>query len=510
MIERLANEVGSIATVSRRVVPRAVLAIACGTAMLAGGTPLARAAERRAADIWMAGFARAVITPEQPMWMAGYAARDHRAEGKVHDLFVKVAALGEPAAMLVTLDLIGIDRGTSARICRRLEERYGLARDRVAINTSHTHCGPIFGETLSGMWDLSEEDRALQATHTRQVEDRIVECVGAALADRRPARVSWGRGTCSVGVNRRENKEADVSALRAAGRPLRGPVDHDVPILAIHEEDGAIRAAIFGYACHATVLGFDRWCGDYPGFACLEWERRHPGATAMFWAGCGGDQNPLPRRTLELAEAHGAKLADAVDAVLDEGALKPLSGSLDTRYAEVPLELAVIPDRGEWEKSLATGSVFVKRRARRLLEALDRDGRLDDRYRHYPVQVWRLGDDGPRWVFLGGEVVVDYAVRLKREHGLESTWVAGYSNDVMAYIPSRRVLGEGGYEADSSMIYYGLPASWAPTIEETIVESVRRVMRSGTGTPAEDGPSAAAPRSAVEPGHAPPDDLRNK
>ena len=76
-------------------------------------------------------------------------------------------------------------------------------------------------------------------------------------------------------------------------------------------------------------------------------------------------------------------------------------------------------------------------------------------------------------MILGGEVVVDYALRLKHEID-GPVWIASYSNDVMAYIPSRRVLGEGGYEGATSMIYYGLPTSWSPTIENAIVGEVLR------------------------------------
>lgn len=458
---------------SRRRQPRVPgLALACVGLLTALGAGMVA----EAADLLPAGFARALITPEQPMWMSGYGGRERPAEGTLTDLFVKVMAVGEPAVVLVTLDLIGIDHDTTARIVRRLEERCGLPRARVAINTSHTHCGPVFGITLPCLREESDADVAVRAAYTSLVEDRIVNCVAAALADRRPALVAWGRGTCSMAVNRRENTEAEVPAVRAAGRPLRGPVDHDVPVLAIHDPDGQIRAVVFGYACHATVLNDYRWCGDYPGFACLEWERRHPDALALFWAGCGGDQNPLPRKTVDLAMAYGGRLADAVDAVLDVGGLTPIRGQITADFREVPLDLAEIPDREAWARALEDGDRFEQLRARSMLAHLDRAGRLDSRYEAYPVQVWRLGDTGPRWVLLGGEVVVDYAITLKAEAGRDTTWVAGYSNDVMAYIPSRRVLREGGYEGARAMIYYGLPAPWAPTVEATILQTVRGML----------------------------------
>src|SRR5262249_19308861 len=108
-------------------------------------------------------------------------------------------------------------------------------------------------------------------------------------------------------------------------------------------------------------------------------------------------------------------------------------------------------------------------------------GRIDDQYRHYPVQVWRLGGQAT-WVALGGEVVVDYSRRLKRElAGKQAVWVAGYANDGMAYIPSERGLKEGGYEADSSMVHYGQPSKWAPGLEEKIVKTVKELLEETAG-----------------------------
>ena len=92
------------------------------------------------------------------------------------------------------------------------------------------------------------------------------------------------------------------------------------------------------------------------------------------------------------------------------------------------------------------------------------------------MQVWRLGS-GPALVLLGGEVVVDYSLRLKKELGPGPTWVFAYANDVMAYIPSERVLKEGGYEGDTSMVVYGLPAKCAPGLEGKIVARVHDLVR---------------------------------
>jgi hypothetical protein len=96
----------------------------------------------------------------------------------------------------------------------------------------------------------------------------------------------------------------------------------------------------------------------------------------------------------------------------------------------------------------------------------------------YPVQTWKLGGvdsaGGVSWLFLGGEVVVDFPLRLKGELAGTKTWVGGYTNDVMAYIPSRRVLLEGGYEGGGAMVYYGLPTTWSDQVETLIVAEVLR------------------------------------
>ena len=81
-------------------------------------------------------------------------------------------------------------------------------------------------------------------------------------------------------------------------------------------------------------------------------------------------------------------------------------------------------------------------------------------------------------VNLGGEVVVDYSIRLKDEYGAEQLWVNGYSNDVPCYIASRRVIKEGGYEGETSMYWYNKPSPFAPEVEDIIVNAAGELMPS--------------------------------
>jgi neutral ceramidase len=248
------------------------------------------------AETWQAGVARINVTPQEPLWLSGYADRDHPAEGTLHELWGKALVLqaGDGSrVVLVTVDLIGLDRRTSRSICRRLETKYGLSRDAVAICASHTHTGPVVGENLGPAYDIDLAGRKRIEKYTRQLEDKLSSVVGDALNSLQPAELSWGLGTADFAVNRRNNPESEATRLIAEKR-LIGPVDHDVPVLALHDPEGGLFAIVSGYACHATVLNDYRYSGDWPGEAQLQLERRHPGAMAFFWAGCGGDQNPLP------------------------------------------------------------------------------------------------------------------------------------------------------------------------------------------------------------------------
>ncbi len=426
-----------------------------------------------AADAWQAGVSRTVITPSQPMWMAGFASRDRPAEGTLSDLWAKALVMQDAdghRAVIVTMDLVGISGELSSSICDRIQERYGLARSQIALATSHTHSGPIIGDLTRFIYFLNDEQNKLVDEYATFLSDRIVAVVGEALTDVAPATLQYGMGHATFAVNRRNNVEADVPQLRQ-NNELQGPFDHEMPVLTVRRE-GELSAILFGYACHATVLNSYQWSGDWPGFAQSEIERRHPGVTAMFWAGCGADQNPLPRRTVELAEEYGRQSATAIDTVLS-GEMPTVTGRLVTKYKEIELAFGQLPTREQLLENTESKNRYEAARARLLLAGLDRGESLPGTH-SYPVQMWSIGDD-IRFVILGGEVVVDYSVRIKTALSKGTVWVASYANDVLAYIPSRRVLLEGGYEGATSMVYFGHPTVWNSDIEERIIAAVNEL-----------------------------------
>jgi hypothetical protein len=409
------------------------------------------------------------------MWMAGYASRTKPSEGVAQPLHAKALALADERGgrfVFVTVDLIGTSRALRKALEIRLAQSHQLRPEQFVLVASHTHSGPEMRPFKVPPGAGEAGPAALIPAYNAALEDKIHALVGRALADLAPARVGSTRARAGFAMNRRRpNKNGGYAN---APHP-DGPVDHDVPVLRVDGPDGRLRAVLFGYACHNTTLSAYQFCGDYAGYAQEYLQADHPGALALFMTGCAGDQNPYPRGTVAIAQTHGRTLATAVDAALFAAA-SPLTGTLQSAYAEIDLRYAPTPTRTEFEARLASKDKLEAAHARRMLDHIDREGALPASY-PYPVQVVRLGDT-LQLIALGGEVVVDYSLRLKRQFGGPgAVWIAGYSNDMMAYIPSERVLREGGYEGGEAMRHSAHPGPWASGLEEQIVGKVTELAR---------------------------------
>ena len=380
---------------------RLVVVIAMGLVMV-GPPCLAQSAAAQPVDSpvasgWRVGTGRAKITPTEPMWMAGYASRNAPSKDVELDLWAKALLMEDGQQnrlLLVTLDLIGIDRGLSGELCAILQQRFGLERGQIAISTSHTHSGPVVAKNLRPMhfYQLAEHQQQQVVDYSSWLIEQIVATAEQARSSLRPVQLQWGSGQATFATNRRNNPEPEVPRLRSSGQ-LNGPVDHSVPVLVAADENARPVAIVFGYACHATVLSGYSISGDYPGYAQQELENRYPDCTALFWAGCGGDQTPLPRRTVPLAQHYGRQLALAVESVLMTHALEPVGDGVQSQYREIDVPLAEIPDQQALVNQSQSSNIYEAMRARLLLEDLDGGQPLSPTY-PYPVQSWRFAD-GP-------------------------------------------------------------------------------------------------------------------
>lgn len=414
-----------------------------------------------------AGVAKIDITPSQSIWMSGYAARTKPSEGALQKIYAKALAFddGKTKVVIVTTDLIGLPRAVSDVVAARVGKQYELERSQVLMNSSHTHSGPVVKPNLMTMYFMDGAQRkAIDEYRDKLVED-LVGVIGAAIGGLAPAKLSIAHGSAGFAINRRAS----------AANPNRpAPIDHDVPVIAVSTPQGEPRAFLFGYACHNTTMGGDFYQinGDYAGYAQEELEKLYPKATALFMLLCGGDQNPSPRGKLSDAQKHGVTLANEVSRVW-KGQMKPIVPNLKASF--VVTELAFAPhSREQFELEAKSDNRYRASRAREMLRAYDE--RRPIRSTPYPVQAIKL-TKGVALLALGGEVVVDYAIRAKKEFAGTDLIVAGYSNDVMCYIPSLRILREGGYEGGDAMMYYGQPGPFTDEVEETVFRAIHRVLK---------------------------------
>lgn len=415
-----------------------------------------------------AGVASVDITPESPIRMAGYAARvSTETDSVLTRLSAKALALGSDSqrpSVLITVDLVGITWHITKNVANFLSREKGIDPSQIAICASHTHGGPEIGNLINilqyrpdGFTDslLAPDQLNHIVQYTEWLTKKLIDVAIAALNDRRPAYISWGQGQALFAANRRTQG---------------GPVDVALPILKIADTNGALRAVFVNYACHGTTLGGDmhKIHGDWIAEAHRLIEARHPGATALIALGTAGDANPAPRGTLEDVRTHGKEIADNVDKLLT-AQLEPLNAPPGGTMEWVRLPLEKLPPVPELMK-LSKENSIKGYEARLTLERLVRGGEILSAI-DYPIQIWNF-DNRMAMVNMAGEVVVDYSFLIKEKYGAERLWINAYANDVPCYIPSKRILREGGYEGETNMYWYDKPVPFAPAVEEMIMNTI--------------------------------------
>ncbi len=457
---------------------------------------LAAAEARSHAHEVAVGVAKVDVSPDGPIRLHGYLVRTTESKGIGNAIWAKALAIGaddQKPVVLVSVDSLGVSQEIVDEVAARLERKVGLPRERLALGASHTHSAPLLtgvAPNIFGMPIPADQQERIDK-YTRDFTDKLEQVCLAALADRKPAELSWAQGKVGFAANR-----------RTAG----GPVDHSLPVLKVTAADGALRAVVTNYACHCTTIdpGLNLVDGDWAGAAQAGIEADNPGCIALTVVGCGADSNPNPRGAPGQAGIHGRAVADEVARML-RGPWTPLSGPPETAFERFELPYDALPTREQLEAMIKAGGP-VGYNASVQLAKLDRDKALPSAL-PYSAQAWRFGDD-LLMVFLPGEVVVDYVIRLKKEFDPARTWVTAYANDAPCYIPSERILREGGYEGGGAMVYYAKPAPLKPGVEQIIIDAVHRVVGPHFQPPAKKAEAAVEADDEHPPALAPGESLK--
>ncbi len=419
---------------------------------------------------WKVGLATVKITPAEPVRMAGYGSKEREQpfDSVAADLFAKAMVFEDAKghqSLLITTDLIGLTDAVLEPIYRRITEKTGLGRDQILINSSHTHTGPVLGLDANQL-EYLKNPAHIEATirYTRGLSDGIVDLAVEATNKLESARLSWGVCVATFVMNRREFTERGVRL----GVNARAMADRSVPILKIESPKGKLRCVLIGTACHNTTLRGQAMqiSGDYAGYAQQYVEKQFESAQAMFMQGCGGDADPFPHGSEGLARIHGMTLGKEVERVLETD-LTPVRGPLTTLLEPVALPLQQEISKETYDK-LERASGSTRNVASNLREALKSDTQLPASYKSR-IGLWQFGED-LTLVSLPGEVVVDYVGLIEEAIGPRKLWVSAYNHDVFGYLPSARVLREGGYEMRG--IYSGGIGIFSPDVERVVVEKV--------------------------------------
>ncbi|MFO0977285.1 MAG: neutral/alkaline non-lysosomal ceramidase N-terminal domain-containing protein [Planctomycetaceae bacterium] len=460
-----------------------------------------------------------------------------------------------PLAILITVDNCGVPLEMTEAVYARIAAKHNIPRANFAICSTHSHSAPwLRGFAPNIFAEVPDDHAAHLAQYEKELTDKLVEVVEQAIASQRPGHLSLGYGETGFAMNRRSLKEGKWVGF---GEVPDGPTDKRVPVLAAHDVDGKLIAVLANYACHCTTETgeFNQISGDWAGFAADMLEADFPGAVALIAIGCGADANPSPRGTHEQAKEHGRTMADEVKRVMASGralalrdhaqqsalpsaqgrgqneasannakiaaavsspeeeqnalggltpsrspnaSLHRINPAIRGNIARIDLPLAPIPTRAEWEEAAKRPGVEGSR-ARYFLKMLEDGQEIPTTVPNYPVQTWCFGDD-LAMVFLGGEVVVDYSIRMNDMFVSDRLWINAYSNDVPCYIASARLLREGGYECDSSMLYYRRPTRLAPEAEDLICDTVQKLLPHSFYSEAlqKDFPAPKAPEESLK------------
>jgi len=385
------------------------------------------------------GTASAIFTPPLGTLMAGFGHRDHGAEGVLDDLELQLFLLqhNDEIICIVTADLIGFGAEATQLLRQEIHAAAGADPAKVLLCASHTHSGPQLLSHIPGAGGPLNE--AVLA----DLQEKIKIAARQAQENLTPVRMSWGESSLSgYAINRRrKTPNGFVNSPNPFGR-------RDDAVTAIQftdAKDSSLRAVLFSYTCHPTTIGSYQLSGDYPGAARRALEKQ-TGAVAGFLPGCFGDVRPnctvmgngrFRSGNPTDIEDFGAALANAV---IDAGkSTFPLMPKLGGFCDEVVLPLQAENDS-----------------------------------RALPLQRLDLAEEFSI-IAMGGEICVDYGHYIKSLSNTRRLLPLGYSNDVIAYIPTAQILSEGGYEAESSCPIFGLPGPFKPELEDLVKNAVKKM-----------------------------------
>ena len=467
-------------------------------------------------ETYLAGVGREDITPPIGIWLCGYTVREGFSKSVDEPLTVTALVMEGAGGRvaLIALDWVlahipftQVMRETCAKVL-------GVPAMNVLINFSHSHSTPPPPEWAPY---ASPDQIAMQTNWANRVKEQAAQACRCAAAAMKPARIATGWGECHANINRRQKTEDGTVLL---GEDAQAPSDHSVGVLRVDDLQGKPIAVAYRFSCHTVTLGprTNVISPDFvgPARSLIEHEMNCP---SLFFQGCAGNQNPITgigqdsegrEDTARIGQMLGGEVLKvcatlrthrkrreprlirsvAVYWLFEYEAIPPGSqGAVSA--AEVSMTLPLVPfpslmeiekEAREWqqrrEEALKRGAPESERNVNQRF-AFWAEQRLaaaksgpNPRTVTFPVQVLRIGPLAV--VGLPFEAMSETGTDLRAASPIADTWVLGYSNGLVSYLPTPKIGGEGGMEAKLGCKAYfvpsELPGDWEPAIKQKALE----------------------------------------
>jgi hypothetical protein len=383
--------------------------------------------------------------------MAGYGSRVKPNTGIYDQLYTMGLLLddGKNKVLIITIDVCMIDRPFTSGIKELIKAKFQLNEENIIIHAIHTHAGPF---TILSRIEKGTTDYEHVARYRKLLEEKIMICTGKCMSSLKEGYMEIGTGETYIGMSRRQKMP---DGIRIGPNPGE-EIDRLSYALTIKNMEGKEEVVLFSCPCHPVVLYPRNMCisADFPGAARTEIEKKFPGAAAIFLQGSGADINPavlvaddeyrdtyysdvlltgriLANDIYNIIQKGMQKLELSIEAVTDTIIL-PLNGGQPARELR-PEESDVI--QGEIQAT-----------------------------------VVKLSDDF-RIIGLDGEICNQVGVHIRELFKDGYTMVLGYVGGWVGYIPTAKILQEGGYESRCTEFVQ----PYAMDVEETLLAQLKEL-----------------------------------
>jgi hypothetical protein len=413
------------------------------------------------------GVARELITPHFKTCISCTGAFGVPFEGIHDDVYVKAVVLedGKTKALIVATDLLFHDRSLNQWVKEYANKKYNVPEENIVINHSHNHNAPS---------SLGYDDANVSQEYEDFLRERLFRCIDRAFANTFEGDMSYTSiEEYFLNVNRR--RLMDDGTIQ--NRPNHmGPKDSMVNILKVCDKKGRIRILMVCYACHPALYpDLLEISAEYPGRLCHKLEDTFYGCTALFLQGFGGNVKTNINSRGDRFQKMTYDAIDDMALILENKISKAILNNsfskacLDIGGVEFEISIEIEPAPKEYfinSIGKRPSKPLLDHNAKKILENYDA---MENKLMLY-AGILKLSSE-LCIAHMGGEPCFEVEEIVQRSLGGKKVIFSGYS-DAVAYIPTDKLIPEGGYEVDS-FLEYGFKGQFKIGVDHKIFEAFR-------------------------------------